>query len=301
MGRNYGNRPTLRIALPLLVGQRLRPLIVWEPPITGRVVGGGPKVSAMAGTDSDDRFDGFDIFEALVKIPRGESLSPSRRTPGWDSSLVHGDNGLTHAEIRLTDPEDETEEDAGLSDAQRVAAGVGGGIVVGAGLVYAAYRYGPRLRDWWRSRRTKPTEADPEVAVASTELVVEPVAVQSPDETTAELAESGLRMTDTERLARFLAMLAAQDFHDEQRRILATAVIEDEDYVLTAQQKLEELSPAQRVELINLLADRHPSLLDAQATTILRSHLGPPASETPAKAAAAPIISRSASPDPASP
>lgn len=255
----------------------------------------------MAGTDSDD---GFDIFEALIKIPRGESLSPSRRTPGWDSSLVHGDNGLTHAEIRLTNREDEPEEtvkeeaETGLSDTQRVAVGVGGGVVVGAGLVYAAYRYGPRLREWWRSRRARPSEANPAVEVASTELVVEPVAVESPEEASNELAESGLRMTDTERLARFLAMLAAQDFRDEQRRILASAVIEDEDYVLTAQQKLEELSAAQRVELINLLAERHPSLLDAQATAVLRAHLGPAASERPAKVVPDSIISGEASAGP---
>jgi hypothetical protein len=224
----------------------------------------------MASDDSED----FDFLGAIIKIPKGESLSPSRRTEGWDSSLVHGAGKLSHAEIRLTGKKDESEADSRLSDGQKIVLGVAGGVATGGSLVVLAYKYGPKLKQWWRSRRAKLDRVEPEVEAASSELVTEPVLVESTEEVSSELAESGVRMSDTERLARFLAMLAVEDFQNEQRRILASAVVEDEGYVLEAQKKFEELSPAQRVDLINFLSDRHPSLLDAKTATILTTAVG---------------------------
>lgn len=74
----------------------------------------------MASDDSGE----FDFLDAIIKIPKGESLSPSRRTDCWDSSLIHGADNLSHAEIQLTNKyDDEAADDSGLSDGQKVALG----------------------------------------------------------------------------------------------------------------------------------------------------------------------------------
>lgn len=85
------------------------------------------------------------------------------------------------------------------------------------------------------------------------------------------VAQSKIRMSSTEWEQRLRAMLAAGAFHDEQRRILANAQVQDDGRVIEGSSSQHELSPQQFAERVQAMLEANPSLLsDSNSAEIIR-------------------------------
>lgn len=161
-------------------------------------------------------FDGLGDDEELVvrKRTAAGEFSPSEKFPGWDSSLIHGDDGIAGQAVtrNLTDDElnslrsldDDTEfentEDNDLAatidiDAKTlliITAGLA--VVVGVGI--AAVKLTPKVAEWYKNRRKRGASELEASEVVEAQLVDEigtdvvQSTLLSQDEWNARLAEA---------------------------------------------------------------------------------------------------------------
>jgi hypothetical protein len=92
----------------------------------------------------------------------------------------------------------------------------------------------------------------------------------SPAGAEVAISESKIRMSSAEWEQRLRAMLAAGAFHDEQRRILATAYVQDDERVVEGSSSQQELSPQEFAQRLQAMLEANPSLLsDSSSAEII--------------------------------
>jgi len=175
------------------------------------------------------------------KVPEGQHLGTSRKDGETIGHLFDDETGklVGHATwVEVDDDGDdgyvpyEPEPDRPLTKEEIEAAAELAALIVGA-LIAATTWAAPRVARWWETK-VRPglrrlTKRRSVHDGADLQMAVEPkVFVVSADGVELEVAQSRVTMSAREWQARMEALLAAEAFSDEQRRILSQAqIVED--------------------------------------------------------------------------
>ena len=131
----------------------------------------------------------------------------------------------------------------------------------------------PHVKRWWNGtaiptvktflkRVTAPRKAKNYVATGRSSSAGRATFVASATGVKVAVTESKISMSSAEWEHRFRAMLAADEFKNEQLQILSQARIEDEDTSLKPQNDAEQLTAEQFADRIKLMLEANPSLLN---------------------------------------
>lgn len=211
-------------------------------------------------------------------------LSPSRKTPGAHSPLVHGEDGVREQAVLYDIEDDEEYTDAEPDDGEAeispevLLAIVGAALVVTVAGVVVVKNVIPRIKVWWATRRLKKelatAEARENVKVDASQIVVlDAMPAESSPQPGDELEVSGDAMSNAERQARFKAMLLARAFSDAQWKKLSRARIED-DTSRELVAAMQSLTPQDVADRLNLLLEKNPTLLDDKTSAALARTFG---------------------------
>ncbi|WP_371645238.1 hypothetical protein OG974_02555 [Streptomyces sp. NBC_00597] len=247
----------------------------------------------------------YDEVNAVIRIPKGERLADSRKSPGWKRGFTPktSDKGPEHVEIRLK-AEDESgfadklevvyvtkyvkEQRPQLTPAQQFAADIAGQII--EGLVESAK---PVVAQLWHTRAVPALAAKREAFVLKQQArraqkkalrarvtTTTPVAVPgveadaaSQDVATATASsDPKVTVTSEQFQQMFMTWLAREDAQQVLWSLIVNAEVEDGGAAALAwQQELKELSPEQRTERAMELLAANPSILEDFARQLMGS------------------------------
>ena len=232
----------------------------------------------------------------VVEIDERSDLSKSHKRPGSQSLLTHDAKGIGgQATVRdLTDEEREalapeppepvvvyvSAEPRPLSQREEEFVALGAAVITRLFEDHVV----PRLERLWEEK-ARPALASKWAAMTRVDIAERSLRASQPKEIDAlagevaqELAveapeESRVNMTSAEALARVLAALAAQAFHDEQLEAVRNANVEDAEGFAELVRTLSELPPAQLSSLLDAI-EADPSFPDTEVRAELRRLLG---------------------------
>lgn len=155
--------------------------------------------------------------------------------------------------------------------------------IVALVLIYttrAAVAATPYVKRWWNEKALLPTKsAWKRVTAAHKTDKLKPVTKTTPSDQRVFVASSSgldfvvpetkIKMKSVEWKQRFRAVLAAGAFKDEQRRILSTAWVNDDDNAMEKGEITKELTPQQIADRVQLMLETHPSLLEVETSAEL--------------------------------
>lgn len=215
-------------------------------------------------------------------VPDGQHLGTSHEVDGAVTGHLFEDGKLKgHAAWQWVDePEEDyssnyqneprqlTQEELEL--AAKIAAMI---VLFMVGVVAEAT---PHVKRWWNERaiptvksawkRVTALRTANSTVGATSSSVGQATFIASAAGVEVAVAESKVRMSTAEWEHRFRAMLAAEEFKNEQLQILSHARIEDEGTVLEAQEDAKQLTAEQFADRIKLMLEANPSLLNEETS-----------------------------------
>ncbi|MER5965005.1 hypothetical protein [Streptomyces sp. NPDC002057] len=239
----------------------------------------------------------YDLFNALIRIPKGESLADSRENEGWKRGFTPktSDKGPKHVEILLkTEAKPKIvyvtkyvkEQGPQLTPAQQIVADIAGQITEGlveatksvvvhlwhtqAVPALAAKREAFVLKQQARRAQKKALRAGvtttPPVAVPGVEADA-----PSQDAATAP-SDPKVTVTSEQFQQMFMTWLAREDAQQALWSLIVNAEVDDGGAATLAwQQELKELSPEQRTERAMEFLAANPSILEDFARQLMGS------------------------------
>lgn len=210
------------------------------------------------------------IKPMLVEFSAGSTLTPSQKTPGAYSPLVHGADGVSE-QVVLRDMDSDGKSSA--SDiVSRVVVGLAiAGISIGGTLL--AQKVVPKIKTLvadWRAKKGADAETLSEVASGPTKD--SEVAEQIGD----ELAEVSTEISSQrwyelffDAVAHGAAGKAHQAISAESWQALASARVTDDEATQALAQAMRELTPEQVNERVALVLEQHPELLSEDPAIVL--------------------------------
>ncbi|WP_182113848.1 MULTISPECIES: hypothetical protein [unclassified Actinotalea] len=222
-------------------------------------------------------------------VPEGQHLGTSRNVDGAvvGHLFEDGTNELKgHAAWRWVDEPEENysssyvyEAPRELTPEERELAEKIAGLIL-AGIVRGVVKATPHVKRWWSEKAVPsvksawkrvpaPRKASSQVAVAESSALDQATFVASAAEAEVAHANTRITMSRAEWERRFLAMLAAGAFQEEQQRILRNAQVEDGDRSLEASSAMEQLTAQQFAERIKLMLEANPFLLNEETSAKL--------------------------------
>ena len=214
-------------------------------------------------------------------VPKGQHLGASHRVPGAYVGHLFDDEtnelkghaawhmvdepSATHSAVFVVDPP------GGLTDEERAAETA---MYIAAGVLLVELAT-PFVRKWWdakgalmmRSAWARRPWYQKRKAALAEQLALNQAKFRT-STTGVEIAvvDPAITMTNAEWAARYRAMVAAGDFEEKQRRILANARIEADDPSAEGGGIPEQLTVQQFADRIASMLEANPSLLNPETS-----------------------------------
>lgn len=211
----------------------------------------------------------------VVEYGAGGELSPSHKSEGGFSPLVHGANGVDEQAV-LFDYDDKESNTAG-----QILVALGIVAVTAATTVVVDRVVVPRVKRWWSNWRNKTVVEEPSDGAPSIELDAQTAPGSGLADQVRTEVEASTEVTSEQwfqLLFDAIAHGAAGNRHNqisaERWGELATAHVVDDPEIQSLANAMRELSPEEISERIDRALEAHPELAREDPESIISTLLG---------------------------